>query len=156
MPSYKPVPAPTNIPDGVSPHIAHSIRRAELEAKQLAALRQATPLTPAQARRLKRRTTKREALSLARRQRISESPELFTRAEIIQRDNAICHLCGKTCQPHEIHIDHDQPLSRGGTHTRANVHVACAECNLRKGTMTTSEYLATLPTHSFQATRTNE
>lgn len=59
--------------------------------------------------------------------------ERFDRGEIIERDRGICHLCGRTCDPGEIHIDHVIPLARGGAHTRENVRVACSSCNVRKG-----------------------
>lgn len=65
--------------------------------------------------------------------------EYFTRAEIIERDQATCHICGKRCQPVEIHLDHVIPLSKGGPHTKANVRVACASCNIRKGASTPSD-----------------
>lgn len=67
--------------------------------------------------------------------------EHFTRQEIIDRDDATCHICGKRCEPREIHLDHVIPLSRGGEHSRANVKVACAECNIRKGATMPSDVI---------------
>ncbi len=66
--------------------------------------------------------------------------ENLTRQEVIDRDKSICYLCGKTCELHEIHLDHVLPLSRGGYHTRKNLRVSCATCNLDKGSMTEDEY----------------
>jgi 5-methylcytosine-specific restriction endonuclease McrA len=55
------------------------------------------------------------------------------RGWIIDRDDATCYLCGLSCWPHEIHIDHVVPLVRGGDDHPENLRVACRTCNLRKG-----------------------
>lgn len=55
------------------------------------------------------------------------------RAAIIARDNGVCHICGGTPAPEDIHLDHIVPLARGGTHDPENLAVACARCNLSKG-----------------------
>lgn len=138
------VPAPSIIPADTSPEIAASIRRQKLEDEQARILLEASGLTPAQARRMKNKARSRYTNSVKRRARISEG-EPFARQEIIRRDHRTCYLCHRpNLDDAEIHIDHDIPLSRGGTHTAANVHVACSDCNLRKGNMTSSEYRATL------------
>lgn len=153
------IAAPDEIPAGTSEHIAASIRRTRLEEEQRRILEHICHQVGMPVR-LQRRYRKRAAAKyrnkIARRMRISAAPEHFTREEIIARDHSICQLCGNACERHDIHIDHDLPLSRGGQHTRSNVHVAHAECNLRKGHMTTAEYRATLGLHSPVATRTNE
>jgi 5-methylcytosine-specific restriction endonuclease McrA len=59
--------------------------------------------------------------------------EHVSRAYIITRDGSRCHICGKKCRSSEIHLDHLVPISRGGTHTAANLRVACAHCNLSRG-----------------------
>lgn len=46
-------------------------------------------------------------------------------------------LCGHCLTPLELeqgqmHLDHVQPLSKGGKHDYANVALSCAPCNLRK------------------------
>lgn len=85
-------------------------------------------------RRYERHQARHAAVAARRRAKIKTGTfEKFTRAEIIERDRSICHLCGKVCAPNEIHIDHVIPLSKGGTHTRGNVKVACATCNISKG-----------------------
>jgi hypothetical protein len=85
----------------------------------------------------RRRTAeaKRRAIDARRRALVSEGlkVEYFTRQEIINRDDSTCHICRKRCDRSEIHLDHVIPLALGGHHTRDNVRVACASCNLSKG-----------------------
>jgi 5-methylcytosine-specific restriction endonuclease McrA len=57
----------------------------------------------------------------------------WLRGWIIDRDDATCYLCGLSCWPHEIHIDHVVPVSRGGDDHPSNLRVACRTCNMRKG-----------------------
>lgn len=69
-----------------------------------------------------------------RAQKHGVSFEQFTRAEIVERDQSTCYLCGRIeLTDEEIHLDHVVPLARGGAHTRDNVRVSCATCNLKKG-----------------------
>lgn len=71
--------------------------------------------------------------------------ERCDRSEIIRRDRRTCYLCGRgPLKLDEIHLDHKIPISRGGSHTRDNLAVACATCNVRKGALTAAEYRATL------------
>jgi 5-methylcytosine-specific restriction endonuclease McrA len=58
---------------------------------------------------------------------------------LFDRDEGICQLCGvvlsMTTQwphPRTPTRDHIVPLSKGGTHERGNLQLACAECNIRK------------------------
>lgn len=139
------------IPEGTSPYIAESLRRTLLEQQQRDALMSA--LTDQgipdvrwarallEGENLQRRQLKRDAL---RRSRIRGTTcESFTRAEIIKRDGRRCYLCGRTdLKDSEIHLDHLTPLSRGGSHTKKNVSVACARCNHSKGSKTVDEYLS--------------
>lgn len=59
---------------------------------------------------------------------------------LFERDNGRCQLCGcelsmttKWPHPKTPTRDHVVPLSKGGTHERSNLQLACAECNIRKG-----------------------
>lgn len=61
-------------------------------------------------------------------------------AFIFARDAGRCQLCGETLSmetkwphPRTPTRDHVVPLSKGGTHERTNLQLACAECNVRKG-----------------------
>ena len=70
--------------------------------------------------------------------------EDFTSKEIFERDNYICHLCGKRVRKKYKFpdtrcptIDHIIPISRGGNHTKSNVKCAHHGCNIRKCNRTT-------------------
>jgi 5-methylcytosine-specific restriction endonuclease McrA len=53
------------------------------------------------------------------------------RAQILDRDGAVCHLCGR---PGASVVDHVVPLAQGGHPTDpANLRAAHNGCNLRKG-----------------------
>jgi 5-methylcytosine-specific restriction endonuclease McrA len=61
-------------------------------------------------------------------------------AELFERDNGRCQICGHELSmdtrwpnPHTPTRDHIVPLSKGGTHERSNLQLACAVCNVRKG-----------------------
>lgn len=49
-----------------------------------------------------------------------------------------CKYCGDT---ENLQVEHQIPLSRGGTNWPSNIAPACAKCNCDKGTMTNAEYL---------------
>lgn len=78
--------------------------------------------------------------SRRRARKANATIETFTRHEIIERDHRTCHICGRTdLADTEIHLDHVIPLAKGGDHSRANVKVACATCNIRKGATAPSD-----------------
>lgn len=94
--------------------------------------------------------------SRVRRQHLSGALiEDVSREEIIERDGLVCYLCERVdLKLSEIHLDHVIPLSRGGDHTRENLRVSCADCNIEKGVLTEAEYRARLSARS--RCRTNE
>lgn len=58
---------------------------------------------------------------------------------LFERDKGSCQLCGrelsmatKRPDPRTPTRDHIIPLSKGGTHERKNMQLACDECNVRK------------------------
>jgi len=51
---------------------------------------------------------------------------------IIERDKGVCHICNLPINPGELHFDHVIPLTKGGSHTRENIAMAHAFCNLSK------------------------
>lgn len=66
----------------------------------------------------------------------------ITRIKVIKRDNYICQICGKVCNPEDKRwgsfgpdyptLDHIIPLAKGGPHSWDNVQCACGECNSTK------------------------
>ena len=62
--------------------------------------------------------------------------ERISKSGIYQRDGGICHICGLVADQKDWHLDHVIPLSRGGTHSNANVAVSHPQCNLSKGSKT--------------------
>lgn len=55
----------------------------------------------------------------------------------------VCHWCNKKCQD-EYHVDHYQPLARGGLHIIANLVIACPPCNFRKNAKDPFEFAASM------------
>lgn len=64
------------------------------------------------------------------------------RAELYDRDEGVCGLCGVRIRGPHFHLDHKDPRVRGGEDNRANLHVTHPLCNLRKGALTVSEFHA--------------
>jgi len=58
--------------------------------------------------------------------------EAVQRAFIFERDKGVCHLCGLKVKKAWV-LDHVIPLAAGGSHTKANLALAHASCNARKG-----------------------
>jgi 5-methylcytosine-specific restriction endonuclease McrA len=77
----------------------------------------------------------------ARRARLKEAyVESFHAKEIYERDNWTCGICDEPIDPASklpdrmsASIDHIIPISKGGTHERANVQAAHLHCNVSKG-----------------------
>jgi 5-methylcytosine-specific restriction endonuclease McrA len=66
--------------------------------------------------------------------------EVFSSKEIFMRDGWRCQICKRKIKKNAKHphpyaptLDHIVPLSRGGTHERKNVQLACSRCNSKKG-----------------------
>lgn len=55
------------------------------------------------------------------------------RAYVIERDKGVCGLCHEPVEPHDIHLDHIHPWSRGGRDTADNLRVTHSLCNIRRG-----------------------
>jgi len=53
----------------------------------------------------------------------------------------VCYWCGCKCDK-GYHVDHYQPLSKGGKHEAANLVIACKACNLNKGAKDPLEFAA--------------
>jgi 5-methylcytosine-specific restriction endonuclease McrA len=66
--------------------------------------------------------------------------EQITNVEVFERDGWVCGLCFEPVDravlwpdPLSASLDHILPLSRGGSHTLANVQLAHLGCNVEKG-----------------------
>jgi 5-methylcytosine-specific restriction endonuclease McrA len=59
--------------------------------------------------------------------------------EALDRFGNACAYCGSTSK---LTVEHMQPLSRGGQHSRDNVVPACARCNTQKRARTLDEFAA--------------
>ena len=70
--------------------------------------------------------------SFHREDRREPIPE-WMRQVVLARDGLRCGLCGGDVDPTDIHLDHIQPVSRGGLNRVRNLQVAHSRCNLRKG-----------------------
>lgn len=76
-----------------------------------------------------------------RRKRFRENGtiERFDPHSIFERDGWRCQHCNRKTRPtyrvsHDLYpnLDHIVPVSKGGSHTRANVQLLCRACNLKK------------------------
>ena len=54
-----------------------------------------------------------------------------------------CYWCAKDCNKDGYHIDHYQPLSKGGEHELHNLVIACPACNTSKGAKDPFEFALT-------------
>jgi len=54
------------------------------------------------------------------------------RFEVFKRDCFSCQYCGKKSPEVILHIDHIQPLSKGGKNDILNLITSCQDCNLGK------------------------
>lgn len=55
----------------------------------------------------------------------------------------ICHWCGIKCAKN-FHVDHYEPLSKGGLHVVSNLVIACPHCNLTKNAKDPYEFAASV------------
>lgn len=61
------------------------------------------------------------------------------KAAVYRRDGRQCQYCGTT--DGQFHVDHIVPRIKGGQDTLDNLVVACASCNLSKGSKSASEWM---------------
>ncbi len=55
-----------------------------------------------------------------------------TRFEVFKRDSFTCQYCGKAAPDVVLHVDHINPVSKGGDNEIINLVTACQGCNLGK------------------------
>nr|MBV6631388.1 HNH endonuclease [Oceanococcus sp. HetDA_MAG_MS8] len=54
------------------------------------------------------------------------------RFEVFKRDSFTCQYCGRKAPDVLLHIDHIEPVSKGGTDDLLNLITSCVDCNLGK------------------------
>lgn len=59
----------------------------------------------------------------------------------LKRTGFKCFYCGDFIKPKTWHIDHVQPLSKGGLNVSLNITPSCKPCNLMKGALPLSQFL---------------
>ncbi len=57
-----------------------------------------------------------------------------TRFQIFKRDEFTCRYCGRNGKGVVLHVDHIEPVVKGGTNHPDNLATACQWCNSGKGT----------------------
>lgn len=62
------------------------------------------------------------------------------RFEVLKRDGFKCVYCGATAPDVQLHIDHVDPVSKGGSDDFLNLVTSCQACNLGKGNRKLSEH----------------
>ena len=72
---------------------------------------------------------------MATRKAISKS----TRFEVFKRDKFTCQYCGKAAPEVVLHVDHIDPVSKGGSNDIMNLITACIDCNLGKSARVLSD-----------------
>lgn len=63
--------------------------------------------------------------------------------EWLKTQKKVCHWCRAKCEK-DYHLDHIQPLARGGEHVTTNLCVACPSCNIRKNARDPIEFAQSL------------
>lgn len=53
----------------------------------------------------------------------------------------VCYYCHSKITPETMHLDHVQPICKGGAHTVWNIVPTCAFCNLSKHSKMVNEWI---------------
>ena len=61
------------------------------------------------------------------------------RFEIFKRDKFTCQYCGRKAPDVILHVDHLNPVSKGGTNDLLNLITSCVDCNLGKSDRTLAD-----------------
>jgi 5-methylcytosine-specific restriction endonuclease McrA len=86
------------------------------------------------------------AASYRSKRRVSSSVEADPASLVaawVKRTPKICYWCDKKCAK-KYHIDHYEPLAKGGRHQVGNLVIACPTCNLRKNAKDPLEFAASV------------
>lgn len=72
--------------------------------------------------------------NMRRARKVGATVERVDPQAVFARDGGMCGICTQPVDVNERwHIDHVVPLSKGGAHSYANVQLAHAMCNIKKG-----------------------
>lgn len=67
------------------------------------------------------------------RRSITKQGDVTTKQLLTLQQNAkVCYWCGISLKKAKVHVDHYEPLSKGGLHTLSNLVISCSSCNLSK------------------------
>ncbi len=69
-----------------------------------------------------------------------EQLEVWKKSYVYERDGAHCVYCGFYVALGEEHIDHSVSRKNGGTNHLNNLRLACAPCNLSKGSLNSRQF----------------
>ncbi|MDX6444647.1 MAG: hypothetical protein QOH71_1721 [Blastocatellia bacterium] len=69
-----------------------------------------------------------------------ERVEVWKRSYVYERDGRLCTYCGEFVQWGSEHIDHSVSRRNGGTNHLNNLRLACAPCNLSKGSLNARQF----------------
>ena len=56
-------------------------------------------------------------------------------------EEGICYYCQKTFTTDKLTMDHKLPLARGGYSSKSNIVISCQDCNTKKGTKTSVDFV---------------
>lgn len=81
----------------------------------------------------------RAAKTKAQRRRVIAQRQVERlRSRVYERDRWTCVYCGDHRSP--LRVDHDVPVSKGGTSYLKNLVTACETCDMLKGNMTGRQF----------------
>jgi hypothetical protein len=66
------------------------------------------------------------------------------RFEVFKRDSFICQYCGQSAPDTVLHVDHIEPVSKGGDNSIMNLVTSCIDCNQGKGARKLSDKTAVI------------
>lgn len=95
---------------------------------------------------IKNRGTIAHAMSIRRARKFNNGGS-HTFDELVQRFRSLGNVCFYCGCSKKLTIDHDIPLSRGGTDNIENILPACGSCNSRKRTLTALEFTEKMRTN---------
>lgn len=52
---------------------------------------------------------------------------------VLELHDGMCGICGDDVDPSDFHVDHIEPLAKGGEHSYLNTQPAHPRCNMSKG-----------------------